>query len=189
MEKLIHFYYDTPILPFDVSERIMGFRNLNPDFKIKVWNNNSARSLDIDLDWVIKSFPTPAGVSNVVRLAVLLKHSGLYFDTDFICHKPLDRLIDNPFAQAAQQDHRICNAFLGAPADHPWIKWQLDRINEYEGAMPDWGVILATKCPLPCHIIDRHLIYPYSYDSPPEDRKPHPDSLVEHLWNYSWKQK
>lgn len=185
--KLIHFYHDTPILPFDVSERIMGFRRLNPEFAVKVWNNDSARTLDIDLDWVIKTFPTSAGVSNVVRLAVLAKHSGLYFDTDFMCHKPLDCLVENYFAIAAKQDHRICNAFMGAPMGNSWIRWQLEHINEYEGQMPDWGVTLASNAPLgEILMIEKHLIYPYNYDSPTEQRHPHSDSLVEHLWHGSW---
>jgi mannosyltransferase OCH1-like enzyme len=185
--RLLHFYYDSATLPFDAAERIAGFQSLNPDFEVKIWNNGNLGKIVPDLDACIRLFPTPAGASNAIRLYLLWEMGGFWFDTDFICHDSLDSLLDHEAICAYQDETRLCNAFMGAVPNHPWIEWQMEHIYDWEGWGAEWGVYNCTAAPREgLSIALWPLIYPYSYDTPKDQRRIYPDTLVEHLWKGSW---
>lgn len=185
--KILHIGWFGGEIPDEESRNIDRFMAINPDFLLQCWHDKNLSMLDMDWKWARRVFPKPAGLSNLVRLVALKKFGGIWSDCDVICHKPLDPFLENQ-AFAAFQDHEvICNAFMGAVADHPWIEWQLKNINKYEGHDPSWGPYLATEAPREgLTIVDSNLVYPYLYDSPQEKRIAHPDSIVEHLWKGSW---
>jgi|GEM_PF-3458867 len=186
--KLLNFVWIGDTLPTIHGKSIDLFRHHNPEFAIMIWNEtNIDRDLNVNLNELQRLFPEHAGVSNAVRLAALYKHGGLYFDLDFICHRPLDSLLKHHAVAAFQDDTRICNAFMGAEPKHPWIQWQLDHMNEWEGNTPEWGVYNATNAPRDgLTIVPTETIYPYHYDGPKEDRKITPATLAEHTWEGSW---
>ena len=130
-----------------------------------------------------------AAVSNKLRLELLYRFGGYYLDTDFEAVGELDPLLLLPAqAIAAPQDGgRICNAFMAAEAGSPWIKWQLDHFNDFQTGDAAAGVYLATAAPHEhVHLINQHVVYPWLYDSKPEDRMGHPETILIHHWLGSW---
>ena len=184
--KKIHFYWEGPY-DQDVIHNIWSFQSYNPSYEIKCWNEKEVRDLSPNIDWAKRAFPHQAGLSNYVRLVLLSRLGGFWFDTDFICHKPIDQFLEHEAVAAFQDKGRICNAFMGAVAGHPWIEWQLRNANQYEGYQPEWGVYLATEAPRDgLTIIPSELVYPYLYDTPRDKCLINEDTVVEHQWKGSW---
>jgi mannosyltransferase OCH1-like enzyme len=79
----------------------------------------------------------PAERSDILRLEVLWLEGGVYVDTDFECHKPLDPLIDGLdfFTAKLKPNGWVNNAFLGATAQHPIVDRALNdlRPREFHG--------------------------------------------------------
>jgi len=130
-------------------------------------------------------------VTNILRLYLLNRFGGVWLDTDVEAIDTLERLpLDNYRAFAAEQDGgRICNAVMGADVGHQWIREQIMR--SYRGEFPikdpASGVYVATAAPREgLTIIPQHYVYPWMYDSPPEKRVPHADSILVHHWQGSW---
>jgi mannosyltransferase OCH1-like enzyme len=130
-----------------------------------------------------------ASVSNVARLMILEKFGGVYLDCDMECLKTMDeKLLAGTAGGAYQDGNRICNAFLYAEPNHPWIQTQLRLSPRYKGYGAEWGVIAATEtqdCDVT--IVPKHLVFPWHYEDPPEKRVAHPDSYLTHHWAKDWK--
>lgn len=153
-----------------------------------IWHDDNIAELGLRSDRLREEFGTWAAASNFVRLIALQRHGGIYLDSDFEALKPLAPLFDFGDCIAAEQDRgRICNAFMGATPNHPWINWQLANIARYDRKDAASGVYLATDAPRDgLTLVPQHLVYPYLYDAQPEKRVVHPDSLLVHLWHGSW---
>lgn len=174
-------------MPEPFQRNIDSFRILNPDWQTLIWNEENSQDL-LDFAWAERVFPRKAGVSNALRLKILQRYGGAYFDVDFLCRLPVDGLIQGSACAAMQDEKRVCNAFLYASEpNHPWIDWQVRNMNRYEGHNPEWGPYLATAAPRELvTLIPPHLVYPYRFDDPPEKRVPHPETIAEHQWKGSW---
>ena len=164
----------------------------NPTWSHIIWDKPMllAAGLRLDTDF----YPTGsfAAMTNKIRLEVLLLFGGVYLDTDFEALDSLDALLDqNGGALAAEQDGgRICNAFMAAPPQHPWVRWQWDNFAKFPPNDAASGVYLATAAPrTDLTLIPQEWVYPWLYDTPAEKRIPHRDSLLVHHWAGSWVQK
>lgn len=170
-----------------------SFRALNPKWMIMKWDEWCAQEiLHIDIEREQKRFPMLAGLSNLIRLHAVYQFGGIYADYDFVHHKPLESLRVHQAFACEQEPGRLCNAFFGAELTHPWLRFQISDLDSCVGLAPYWGVDLMTKHSwnVTKHELERlpqHIAYPYRWDTPPEARIVHPDSIVEHLWDYSWK--
>lgn len=188
--KLLHFIWLGSPLQDNHRKNIETFTNLNPDYQLCIWTEDMLDDLGMDVDWAKGVFPKWAGVSNLARLYVLAKHGGAHFDVDFRCRLPLGNLFpEGATAVAAFQPGGkiICNAFMAAVPNHPWILRQLNHANKYEGYNPEWGPYCATDAPREgLTIIPTRLVYPYSHDAPEQDRHPRSDTVATHLWEGSW---
>lgn len=144
---------------------------------------------------VTPKLPNYACVTNRARLELLWKFGGIYLDTDvrslwpYSCSHLLD--YDNR-AVAAIQDYdgnpagRICNAIMSAPPRHPWIGWQLEHWNDFDQTDAASGVYLATAAPRDgLRLIPTERVYPYLWNTPPEERKTE-GAVLEHKWCGSW---
>jgi mannosyltransferase OCH1-like enzyme len=186
--KLTHKIWLGSNMPNEFRQYDEEFCEMNPDYAHMRWEEAALADIGFDCYEAAKRFPKPAGVSNAARLFVLRKLGGFYFDWDFKSIKPLDRLNEEGYALAAKQrDGRICNAFLAASPYHQWICYQCDRVPEYEGIAPFWGVDLASRAPADgVTILDPNTVFPFMWDDPPEKRVPHKDTIAMHLWDASW---
>lgn len=186
--KILHFVWLGSAFPSHCYARIATFIQHNPNYVFRLWrDHNIEKDLDLDLCALRARFPKQAGVSNAVRLKALARCGGLYFDTDFLCHAPLDPLLRHHAVASFQDVGRICNAFMGAEPGHPWIQWQLDHMDDWEGHGPEWGVYNATNAPRDgLTIVPPETVYPYHFDLAKEERGIKTGTLAEHLWEGSW---
>lgn len=185
--RIIHQIWIGPDLPADQSKFIRGVGSMNPEWSHIVWGATMLKGVGIDAYLLKDELKTWASVSNYVRLRLLLKFGGCYLDTDMEALRPLDTIGDFD-CFAAEQDHdRICNAFMGAAPSHPWIAWQLQHWSDFNQKDAAGGVYLATAAPRNLvRLIPQHLVYPWMYDSQPEKRVAHPESILIHHWAGSW---
>lgn len=176
------------LLPDDLSGYRQRMIELNPHCDHRLWDEQGLKAIGFDYYDMANRFPSHAGLSNAARIFVLRKFGGIFFDCDFIPIKPIDSLLHMGDAIAAQQaDGRICNAFMGAKSNSPWIKWQAENMHKYEGVGAFWGVDLATESPRDdLTIIPSNLVYPFSWDSPVDERVAHEDTIMMHTWKGSW---
>lgn len=162
----------------------------NPEAEHFLWTEKTIPSLGLDLAQLKRDHLTMAGASNVVRLKAVLDHGGMYLDTDIEPLKPIDNILVYSAIAARQDGDRLCNAFFGAEAGHPWIRWQWDRVDQQKGIPAYWGVDLMSAAPRAgVTIVPSEVCYPYLWDAPAEKRVPHEASQVVHHWEGSWNKK
>jgi inositol phosphorylceramide mannosyltransferase catalytic subunit len=79
----------------------------------------------------------PAERSDILRLEVLWLLGGVYVDTDFECHRPLDPVIEGLefFTAPLKPNGWVNNAFIGSVPRHPILDRALDELRprEYYG--------------------------------------------------------
>ncbi len=189
--KIIHQIWLGGERPDSHSAFIQGVRSINKDIPCYLWDEKRLEEEDIDPEFLLKDLGNYASVTNLIRLILLGKYGGIYLDTDCECLKPLGELCRYKAFAAIQDGDRICNAVMGSEPDHPWIKWQLDNFWSF-GHPQDaaQGVYLASAAPREgLTIIPTKWVYPFHYDTPMHERKPHPDSFIAHHWQGSWVKK
>ncbi len=178
-------------IPDDVGRYIDTVQSHNPDWKHLFITDHALVAYGLNRQELKADFRTWAAASNYVRLLALQRHGGVYLDTDFTCLKPLDPLLAMGDCLAAEQDGgRICNAFMAATPNHPWVNWQLAHFGDYDRRDAGAVIGLTTKAPRDgVTIIEQRLVYPFLYTAAPEDRVPHRDSILCHHWSGSWVRK
>ena len=89
--KKIHYcWFGRKQKPKSVSENIENWRQLNPNYEIKEWNEDN---FDLDLmPFVSQAYKEQkyAFVADVARLYALVYEGGIYLDTDVELIKPID---------------------------------------------------------------------------------------------------
>lgn len=98
--KIIHQFWDKPTPAKDVAERMDSWPTLHPGWQYKRWNDESAaefifKSFGRDAVVAFLSAKIPAMRSDIARLAVILHYGGFYLDSDWVCRRPLDDLLEN----------------------------------------------------------------------------------------------
>lgn len=164
----------------------------NPDWSHIIWNLGMLESAGIATANHSSDYPTFCGLSDRIRPEVLLRFGGIYLDMDVECLKPLDPLIDAK-AFASVQDvvdgkPRLCAAVFGAVPGCKFISDLISVYGDYKGHHPPWSTYAMSR--LYGHpdltVVPTHLIYPFYFDCPIDQRKPHGDSIVVHHWEKNW---
>ena len=93
MEKIIHYcWFGGKPLPKLAKKCIKSWKKFLPDFEIREWNETN---FDINITKFSKQAYDAkkwAFVSDVARIYALKNYGGIYFDTDMIITKNIDRL-------------------------------------------------------------------------------------------------
>lgn len=186
-KRITQLWFGEP-MPERLLNLCEGVRTMNPGWVYCRLGDDDLKPFGLRADRLKDEFGNWAAVSNFVRLLVLQRVGGVYLDTDFQALKPLDPLLALGDCLAAEQDGgRICNAFMAATPNHPWVNWQLANRARYEQKDAASGVYLATDAPRDgLTIVPQHLVYPWLYTAPESERVPHVDSLLMHGWEGSW---
>src|SRR5271166_1277517 len=117
-------------------------QRLHPDWKHHLWTESTIGQLPgLELLGQCRSQSARA---NVVRLAAINVHGGIYLDSDCEVIRPLDDLLNHEAFAALEDPHYVCNAVFGAVPNHPWIRWQIDNLPNYVARRPPWGPALMT---------------------------------------------
>lgn len=193
--RLISQIWLGPAMPFEIQRMCQTVRGMhyNPQWLGRwtyiLWNDDLLRGLwkDFNTEKWKDSWGSYASLSNYVRLELLYRFGGVYMDCDFECFSSIEPLIVDDAGAAYQDGQRICNAFMYATPGHSWIQRQLADAKQYRGHGAEWGVTLATKHMQPdVYIVPRHLVYPYLWDWPQDQRQIPPDAVLEHKWRKDW---
>jgi len=90
----------------------------HPDWELKMWTEDNLPN-DLRRREIYEKLRCPAERADILRLEVLWRYGGIYFDTDYECVRPLEDLIDGlDFFVAYLKPGRINNAFLGCIPNH-----------------------------------------------------------------------
>lgn len=197
MEKILHRVW---LGPNPEPEHFQKWRDrlveLNPDWTVVTWDEGSLKALGIDAAELCDAWPSSlAAQSNAVRLRAVMLFGGIYLDCDVEPLKPIPEEWRTWTAFAFEQDaqRRICNAVFGAEQGSLWLTDQWLHRNDYRRRDAAWGVYQMTESAdvyrWRIHRPPPHLVYPFSWETPQNERKAHPDSVLVHWWENSWNTK
>lgn len=169
----------------DLVQTIDDNNSIAMGWEHRIWTEKEFLSYGINIHQ-FDSNTKLAGISNGLRLRIIERFGGIYLDCDFECVRPLDSLLQYE-AFAAPQDHRLCNAAFGAVPHHPWIKWQIENVEQYNGFDPTWGVLLMDKAPREgVTVLPKDTFYPWLWHVPEHERQATENTLAIHHWHGSW---
>lgn len=126
--KKIHFcWFSGEPYPENVQRCLDSWKKFLPDFESVLWDAEKARATGIP--WVIEALEQKkwAFAADAVRLYALHTEGGFYFDTDVEVLRPLDNLLERPYAFGYENgSHRIEAAVMGCEAGNKPIGAALD---------------------------------------------------------------
>jgi len=137
--------------------------------------------------------------SDVVRLDALIKHGGIYLDSDVICLKSFSPLLKHEFVMGIQPGRGLCNAVMLASPSSQFLKIWYDEYRWFrsEGKDEFWeehSVILparlAEEHPDLIHIEEQRSFFFPNYDSPEVLFRSSTGDFSEayclHMWESVW---
>lgn len=145
--KKIHYcWFGGGQKPALAQKCIQSWQRFCPDWEIVEWNESN---FDLDCNAYARycyDNKKWAFLSDYVRLAVVCRHGGVYFDTDVELLKPLDILLEHQaFYSFETPDMVNTGQGFGAVAGQPTVA---AMASEYEKLEPDEeGAFPLTPCP------------------------------------------
>ena len=90
--KRIHYIWVGGPLPDEQRRYVDTWRQQNPDYEFILW---SEQNIDFSMTLVRQAYDQKkwSKVADIVRLVAVLKHGGIYLDTDFQVYRPLEPLL------------------------------------------------------------------------------------------------
>jgi mannosyltransferase OCH1-like enzyme len=208
--KILHYVWVGGTLPDKQRGLIETWRRHNPDYEVMFWNPHN---VDFSIPAVARAFNHRrwATVADIVRLSAILKHGGIYLDTDFEVCRSFDPLLREQcfFGFQAESDPTdwVDNGLFGAVPGHWFIRKAYERILAIR-SLPfgldrptKYGPKLITKLlreeglstysPDGVRVKDIFIhptptFYPIPWDEPIGRRAIGPESYAVHLWEKSW---
>lgn len=183
--------------PMPEEFKIWGktWTNLHPNWQMKEWNNTNGIKINHDY---IKYSKNVAQTSDLLRYEILYKHGGIYIDTDFVCQKNIEPLLeDASFVGAGEYENMVSAGFIAATPNHPIIKEAIlslqDRIqlnmNQAKATGP--GMLTSVwenhKDDQNVKIYGPKLFYPYGWKEPEKKHDEFKDAYAIHHWAGSWR--
>jgi mannosyltransferase OCH1-like enzyme len=137
--RILHFIWlgHEPI-PMRLREFRAGWERLHPGWEIRDWGE--------DIPWPYAPAPERCchvrQSSNWMRLHALRSEGGVYVDFDTESLKNIEPLLDGrsacatPFHMSGPTaEKRVCNSFLAAEPEHPWIVECCERLKDADPAV------------------------------------------------------
>lgn len=118
-------------------DEFVGYRESwvrhHPGWEQRFWTEENL-PVGLRRSEVYERLRMPAERSDILRLEVLFREGGVYVDTDFECHRPLDPVIGELefFTAPLKPNGWVNNAFIGAVAGHPILDRALDELRPRE---------------------------------------------------------
>ena len=139
--KIIHYcWFGGNPLPKSAEKCIESWKKLLPDYEIREWNEQNFDVTSHPYAKMAYEQKRWAYLSDVVRLIVVEREGGFYFDTDVELVRRPDELLqdENVSAWFGWENHTILNTGLGfaAEAHHPAVRAMLamyDGLLEIKG--------------------------------------------------------
>ena len=144
--KILHAcWFGGKPIPEDAQRYIDSWKKYNPDYEIKIWNEDN---FDINSNTYVKEAYQSrkfAFVTDYVRLKVLYEHGGIYMDTDVEVLRSLDDFLKYPAFSGFEGPNRIPTGTMGAEPNNKWIKLLLDYYDDRHFILPDGSLDLTTN--------------------------------------------
>jgi mannosyltransferase OCH1-like enzyme len=170
-----------------------SFERHHPGWEMRLWTDADVDALGIDAGTAAAS-RTPSELSNLMRYEILHRVGGVYVDTDVVCQKPFDDLIDGVAAFAAiEAPGRVGTAVLGSVPGHPLFARAARLARSMVGlgrhstdANGPYLLSLLLEQQSDATIFGPERFYPYSWDELERATEPFPDAHAVHHWTLSW---
>jgi hypothetical protein len=134
----------------DIPQHLRGFQDswrcYHPDWEYRLWNDSANAALIAEhypefLVYFQQATPNILRI-DLVRLAYLHRHGGIYADLDYEVIRPLDDLLDTPRAIVGREHSGvglglrghdyIINALMASPPGHPlWLDVMHGMVRTY----------------------------------------------------------
>lgn len=126
--KIIHYcWFGRKDKPKEVEDNIANWKEKNPDFVIKEWNENNFNIRALAFTKEAYAVGKYAFVSDVARLYALYTEGGIYLDTDVRVLKPFEPYLNNHSFVGKESLFLVSTAVLGAEIGTAWVKDFMDR--------------------------------------------------------------
>jgi inositol phosphorylceramide mannosyltransferase catalytic subunit len=107
--------------PFPYAVERETWHRFHPEWAHRLWTEPDLPG-DLALTEAANLLRQPAERADILRLELLHRHGGVYFDADFECLKPVDPLLDGVSCFLGLLDSgRVSNAVIGAVPGHPLL--------------------------------------------------------------------
>jgi mannosyltransferase OCH1-like enzyme len=135
--KIIHQIWlsETSTIPEQMLTWSKSFKKHNPDYEYTLWGYEELKEI-FNIKEIYKTYNMenehPALKSNVLRLLLLQKFGGFYFDTDCECFSSLDDLTNCNFVTnvSGYNTHVIAyNEFFGSEPNGLMVNKCIDKMN------------------------------------------------------------
>ena len=178
--KTIHYcWFGRGKKPKLAEKCIASWKKFCPDYEIIEWNEDNYDVTRTPYTRYCYENRKWAYLSDYVRLDVVFKHGGLYFDTDVEVIKPIDLFLDNGAFFAFENNENIATGLgFGTEKNSKYLKAMMDQyFFENETIELRGCPALNTRALLPFGVklngklqkIDDLLILPMDYMNPYDD--------------------
>lgn len=212
--KIIHYcWFGENEISEEYAQYISGWRHIHPDWELKEWNDQNY-SPDVPYFSKARSLGNHANMSNYCRLDVLLKHGGVYMDTDVLLLKPFDQFTSHSCFLAFEDENKetgefwLNNAVMGSIRGHPFVKMCLDAfVDKFDGSEDanESSPALVTEILRKEYQIDQYghailrddilllekeVFYPFSWKNASRrysyQKYVTPNTVAVHMWGRTW---
>lgn len=163
------------------------WRALHHDWEYFLWTDDNTpdeakKYMDLN--------PVLACKSSVLRAYVVMKHGGVYTDTDCEWNKNIDELLDNRAFVGRVPAGHIGNAVFAAEKNHPMLLWQWEKMPKYAIKNPPWGPKFITEAvniyKNIVTVYPKKYFFPRSWQEPKVPAKNFPNSYLVHSADKLW---
>jgi len=128
--KIIHQIW---IGPKPKPEKLMeSWKKKNPSWEYRLWDERSLKGISFVNERALRSSPTYAGKSDIMRYELLHLFGGIFIDADSWCARPLDDgdFVTQEFAcLESRAGSRLVNGYLGCRKESPLLSELVRRIH------------------------------------------------------------
>jgi len=186
---------DNPELPENFRAYRDGWLALHPDWEYKLWNLDNLDFIPRHLD-LLNATKVYAQMADILRYEILLRHGGVYLDTDFECLRNIDPILVGVKNFSCSEDGRsISIGILGAVPNSIYMErcvaalpTKLGQINPADETGPGLltRVLLVEGLAGDFTLFPRKWFYPYNWNEPHRASEKFPQAYAIHRWAHSW---
>lgn len=184
-----------PDLPENFRAYRDGWLALHPDWEYKLWNLDNLDFVPQRLD-LLNSAKVYSQMADILRYEILLRHGGVYLDTDFECLRNIDPILAGVKNFSCSEDGRsVSVGILGAVPNSIYMKRcvaalpaKLGQTNPAAETGPGLmtRVLLGDGVAGDFTLFPREWFYPYNWNEPHRANEQFPQAYAVHRWAHSW---
>jgi mannosyltransferase OCH1-like enzyme len=205
--KIIHYIWVGGPLPDAEKCFVDTWRTTNPDYEFVLWDDDN---IDFSPPMLQEAYRDRkwSKVADIVRLMVVAKYGGIYFDIDFRLFASLQPVMHHQcflgFQQKKRSSEWIGNGVIGAEPDHRFVKKAIDRLFNLKRPLfgidqpTNYGPRLITRLlreeglkhysPAGVQVGDvfvlpTQIFYPYDWLEKLTDDKITSETIGAHIWS------